>query len=263
MNTAFKLDKTKVKQSFSIASVTYDGVAQLQRSVGWALIKQLGLVDFSGRVLDLGCGTGFLSGELVSMPGDKQIIALDIALPMLQTMRSKISSDNVVYLCADAEHIPLSKGSVDRVFSSLALQWCQNLTKVFTDIKKMLKPGGSLMFSIFAPGTLQELKSAWAEVDNFHHVNEFYSAEELKLFLQMANFKNVRIEQKTYVSHYDTVMDLMKELKGMGAHNVADSRKKTLTTRTQLQQMISVYQSQWNEAFIPATFEVLLVSAEA
>lgn len=263
MNIAFKLDKTKVRQSFSVASKTYDGVAQLQRSVGRALIKQQGLIDLSGMTLDLGCGTGFLSGELASVSGDKQIIALDIALPMLQTMRSKTTSGNVLYLCADAEHIPLSKASVDRVFSSLALQWCQNLIKVFTDIKKLLKPGGSLMFSTFAPGTLQELKSAWAEVDSFHHVNEFYSAEELKLFLQTANFKNVRIEQKTYVSHYDTVMDLMKELKGMGAHNVADSRKKTLTTRSQLQQMILAYESQWKEAVIPATFEVLLVSAEA
>lgn len=261
MNTAFKLDKVKVRQSFSLASQTYDGMAQLQRSVAAELVRRYQCGDLSGAILDVGCGTGYLSGELMRQSGDKHIIALDLALPMLQTMRAKPTRTDVVYLCADAEQIPLAGGSVDQVFSSLALQWCVNLDKVFLEVKNLLKPDGRLVFSTFAPGTLIELKSAWAEVDDYRHVNEFFSAEQVAAFLRSSGFKDICIESKTYLSRYHSVMDLMKELKGIGAHNVSDARKKTLTGKSRLRQMISVYQRRWGGRYIPASYEVLMVSA--
>ncbi|MDO9046552.1 MAG: malonyl-ACP O-methyltransferase BioC [Methylobacter sp.] len=254
------LDKAKIKQSFAAASVTYDGVAELQRTVGKALLGTIDTEVLTGPLLDLGCGTGFLSAKLLEFA--QPVIALDIALPMLQVTRRKLAdTPNVTYLCADAEQLPLAGQIVDGVFSNLALQWCINLDVVFTDIKRVLKPGGRLVFSTFGPQTLQELKVAWAEVDDYNHVNDFYSEQQLAHFLQLAGYTEIKIETKLYRSSYGSVLALMKELKHIGAHNMIAGRNKNITTKTQMQRMIAAYERHRAGDQIPATFEAIMVTA--
>ncbi|MGZ5030078.1 MAG: malonyl-ACP O-methyltransferase BioC [Methylobacter sp.] len=254
------LDKAKIRQSFAAASMTYDGVAALQRTVGKELLDNIAPVSQTGTLLDLGCGTGFLTSGLLRAA--RPVIALDIALPMLQLTRTKLGDTaNVSYVCADAEQLPLIGQIVDGVFSNLALQWCVNLEAVFTDIKRVLKPGGRLVFSIFGPQTLQELKSAWAEVDSYNHVNEFYSGQQLTRFLRLAGYTEIKIETKQYIANYGSVLELMKELKQIGAHNVIAGRNKSVTTKTQMQRMIGAYEGHQAGDQIAATFEVFMVSA--
>lgn len=254
------LDKAKIKQSFAAAAVTYDGVAALQRTVGRALLGSIDTENLSGTLLDLGCGTGFLTSELLGIA--QSIVALDIALPMLQLTRTKLAdTPNVSYLCADAEQLPLAGDVVDGVFSNLALQWCINLEAVFTDIKRVMKPGSRLVFSTFGPQTLQELKAAWAKVDDYSHVNDFYSEQQLTRFLQLAGYTEIAIETQLYVSRYDSVLALMKELKHIGAHNVIAGRNKNITTKAIMQRMIGEYERHQANDLIPATFEVIMVTA--
>jgi malonyl-CoA O-methyltransferase len=275
------LDKAKIRQSFAAASLTYDSVAELQRTVGKALLAACDTESLVGTLVDLGCGTGFLTAKLLSEQVGyasrtmilaeengtrcvpyRSVIALDIALPMLQLTRTKLAdAPNVGYLCADAEQLPLAGQIVDGVFSNLALQWCVNLEAVFTDIKRVLKPGGRLVFSTFGPQTLQELKSAWAEVDAYKHVNEFYSEQQMAHFLRLAGYTEIQIETKRHISSYGSVWDLMKELKQIGAHNVIAGRNKSVTTKTQMQRMIEAYERHQSGDRIAATFEVIMVSA--
>jgi len=278
-----QLDKVKIKQSFAAASVTYDGVAALQRTVGKALLNAINAESLSGTLLDLGCGTGFLTANLsasqvggvsstLNLEGCLEngtqsvpyitVIALDIALPMLQVTRTKLAdTPNVGYVCADAEQLPLAGQIVDGVFSNLALQWCINLDVVFTDIKRVLKPGGRLVFSTFGPQTLQELKAAWADVDDYNHVNEFYSEQQLAHFLQLAGYTEIKIETRLYRSSYGSVLALMKELKHIGAHNMIAGRNKNITTKTQMQRMIAAYERHRTGDRIPATYEAIMVTA--
>lgn len=53
------LTKARIKRSFAKASVTYDSVAQLQRTAGRQLINTIDAKEIKGCLLDLGCGTGF------------------------------------------------------------------------------------------------------------------------------------------------------------------------------------------------------------
>ncbi|MFA6163008.1 MAG: malonyl-ACP O-methyltransferase BioC [Methylobacter sp.] len=266
MSKTFALDKSKIRQSFGAASSSYDGVAGLQRAVGKELLRTINGAKLIGTLLDLGCGTGFLTGELLASLRCEQMVALDIALPMLHTTRNKLRSsekhENVQYLCADAEQLPFADQVIDGMFSNLALQWCRTPEAVFADIKRVLKAEGQLIFSTFGPETLKELKAAWAEVDGYHHVNEFYSEGQLEYFLQQAGFRDLQVESKLYISSYGSVLELMKELKHMGAHNVSTGRNKQITTKTQMQGMITAYEKHRTSNLIPATFEVIMVAAK-
>jgi malonyl-CoA O-methyltransferase len=257
------LDKAGIRRSFAAASVTYDRVAGLQRTVGKELLHSIDATKLTGTLLDMGCGTGFLTGELLVHSNHETTIALDIALSMLQTTQSKLADKrNIIYLCADAEQLPFAGQSIDSIFSNLALQWCGNLEAVFTGIERALKPDGQLVFSTFGPQTLHELKSAWAEVDKYNHVNAFYSEAQLKHFLQQAGFKNSQIKSKIYTPRYDSVWMLMQELKQLGADHVIAGRNKNITTKTAMQQMIAAYEKHRVGDQIPATFEVIMVTAK-
>jgi malonyl-CoA O-methyltransferase len=274
-----QLDKARIRQSFAAASITYDGVAALQRTVGKALLDTIDTKSLTGTLLDLGCGTGFLTANLsesqvgcasrtVNLENGTQsvpymnVIALDIALPMVQVTRAKLSdTSNVGYLCADVEQLPLAGQIADSVFSNLALQWCVNLEGVFIEIKRVMKPDGRLVFSTFGPQTLQELKAAWVDVDDFNHVNDFYGEQQLRHFLQLAGYTEIAIEARVYISSYDSVLALMKELKHIGAHNMIAGRNKSITTKTQMQRMIAAYERHRTGGLIPATFEVIMVTA--
>lgn len=257
-------EKSRIKRSFGAASGTYDSVAGLQRNVGIELLQSVDVKKLTGTVLDLGCGTGFLTSELMAHSKHESTFALDIAFSMLQTTRARLSDKrNISYLCADAEQLPLAELSIDSVFSNLALQWCRNLDTVFSGIKRALKPGGRLIFSTFGPQTLHELKSAWSVVDHYSHVNDFYSETRLKQFLQLAAFKNINFKTKLYTPRYESVRTLMMELKHLGANHVIAGRNKNMTTKTALLEMLAAYEKHRVDDMIQATFEVIIVTARA
>lgn len=253
------LDKTKIKQSFANASLTYDNVAQLQRNVGCDLLQAFLQKHLTGIVLDLGCGTGFLTQTLLPHCSGADLVALDLALPMLHTTREKLN-DSVHYICADAEQLPFTTQNVQTVFSNLALQWCLPLDNALNELHRILKSDGELIFSIFGSQTLCELKSAWAKVDDYAHVNEFYTLKQLQVLLENAGFVDIEMSNSNYVSRYDSVLALMHELKHIGAHNVNTQRSKTLTTKKALKTMMAHYPSIESDDIV-ATFEVITVRA--
>jgi len=258
------LTKASIKRAFTAASSTYDSAAALQRKVGLELLNTIDAKLLSGTLLDLGCGTGFLTTEILQRFNHDSIIALDIAWTMLQSTQQKLAVyKQVFYVCADAEQLPLSEQCIDAVFSNLVLQWCRDLDAVFNSIQRALKPGKPLVFSTFGPNTLSELKSAWASVDSFQHVNSFYSEAELRQFLVTAGFKNIQVQSICYNSSYTSVLALMQELKYLGAHHVVAGANKQITTKTAMQKMISAYQKQGENDQILATFEVISITATA
>lgn len=252
------LDKIKIRQAFSAAAGSYDQLARLQRQVGESLLVRFPPVGDVDCVLDVGSGTGFLSRRLIQ-GGVNNVVALDIAFGMLQASRS-LNSGAVAYICGDVESLPMAGGVATYIYSNLALQWIDGLERTFAECLRVLRPGGRLVFSTFGTQTLSELKAAWAAVDDYTHVNRFCSGAEISALLKQAGFSVLSLRQQTYCCSYPSVLALMNELKGIGAHNVNEGRKRRPTTKGQLQSMIKHYPANADGSII-ATYDVLLIEA--
>jgi malonyl-CoA O-methyltransferase len=148
------------------------------------------------------------------------------------------------------------------VFSNLMLQWCDDLDAVFADIARVLRPGGLLLFSTFGPGTLSELREAWAAAaDPSNHVNHFFDAHALGSALMQAQFAEPVLVVDRIVARYPDVISLMRELKAMGAHNVTQGRARGLTGPRRLAAMTRSYEAMRRDGKLPATWEVIHATA--
>ena len=248
-------DKEQVAHSFSRAAASYDSVAALQRRVGHQLLAYAA-GEWQGQVLDLGSGTGYFTRILAEQPAVDELLALDLAEGMLQFARAQRDHPKIRWLCGDADALPLAGASLDGVFSSLAIQWCDDSLALFDGLQRVLKPGALLAFATLGPRTLWELRDAWSQVDNFVHVNGFESRQRLQRGLA-GRFQVERFEVEEIRLQYADLRGLTDELKGIGAHNLNPGRQQGLSGRQRIKAFRAAYERFRNaEGLLPATYEV-------
>ena len=251
-----KLNKIKVAKSFAKAANTYDAVAGLQRDVGEQLLKLLPSTG-AETVVDLGCGTGFFLPKLKTALSPQHLLAVDMAEGMLQFARSHRVEADAVYLCGDAEFLPLVDESVDLIFSSLAIQWCEDVDGLFSEIYRVLKPGGRFVFSTLGPETLTELRQSWQTVDSYVHVNQFLPEQSVASAIESSGLNKLSWRQQSVVLQYEKLTDLTRELKNLGAHNVNDGRPQGLMGKQKIKAFRNAYELHRNkQGYLPATYQV-------
>ncbi len=248
-------DKRQVAASFSRAAASYDSVAALQRAVGLALLGQLPADLQPERWLDLGSGTGHFSRVLAERFSAATGVAVDIAEGMLRHAREQGGAHH--HVAGDAERLPLRDDSVDLVFSSLAVQWCDQFGSVLSEARRVLRPGGVLAFSSLCVGTLDELRASWQAVDGLVHVNRFRRLEDYQRLCGQSGLQVLGLERRPHVLHYPDVRSLTHELKALGAHNLNPGRPSGLTGRARMQGLLQAYERFRQPEGLPATYQVV------
>ncbi|MDE1463132.1 malonyl-ACP O-methyltransferase BioC [Spartinivicinus poritis] len=249
------IDKQKVAAAFSQAAPCYDSAAKLQQQVLKRLVQQLPDLPDNSVIADLGCGTGKGLQQLTQRYSSGQLLGLDLAYGMLAHARShkRISAN---WCCGDAEQLPLRASSIDLVFSSLAIQWCQSFPKLLSQIENTLKPGGFFVFSTLTEGTLTELNQAWQQIDHYVHVNTYPSVDWHLQQIQASGFQTVAAINKQEVVYEQNLKVVLQGLKNIGAGTVNGRRRSGLMSREQYQQLTSQYEAFRQSSGLPATYQV-------
>lgn len=256
------IDRTAVRLSFDRAAATYDQAAEVQRQIGDALLEHLDTLGLDPRrVLDAGAGTGGASRALKHRFTRSEVIALDWAPAMLAQARQQSGAD-LGYLCADVRALPLASMSMDLVFSNMMLQWCPDLPAVMTELHRVLRPGGVLLFSTLGPATLHELRDSWAVVDGHSHVNRFLPRAQVADALDQGGLAGGEIWSRRFVLHYGRVSGLMHDLKAIGANNRTGGRARNLTGRSRLRALTHAYERfRTSDGRLPTTYEAIFARA--
>lgn len=263
----FALDRAQMRSAFERAASSYDGAAALQRNVADQLLERLDIVRIAPkRILDVGCGTGYCSDWLARRYGGAHVIATDVAQAMLQRARRRAwwhwSAWRRRYVGGDAERLPFASASVDLIVSSLTLQWCQPAA-AFAEFRRVLRPGGLLLFTTFGPDTLKELRQAWSAVDNRPHVHSFLDLRDVGDLLLASGFADPVVDIERMVLKYPAVLDVLRDLKRIGAHNVAHERARGLTGKRGFSEFRRAYEALAGTDGVPVTYEVVFGHAWA
>ena len=259
-------DRQRIRQAFGRAAPDYAAVAALQKEVESRLLEQLDELSLSPNVVvDLGSGPGTGTRALKARWPKSQVLALDLALPMLQQQSRSwwtLPSKRIDRLCADARQLPLADASVDLVFSSLCLQWVDDLATAVDELRRVLRPDGVLLLSTFASDTLIELRAAFDEADpGGAHVSPFLPLQNIGNALQTAGFRDPVLHVDRFTLTYADPRELMRELKQLGANNALAERRRSLTGKRRMQATLAAYEQFRVEGRVPATYEVVYAQA--
>jgi len=258
-----EIDRAAMRASFEKAAVSYDAAAVLQHEVADRLVERMDLMSMKPvSILDCGSGTGFVSELLAERFPKAKITALDLAINMLKHAKAKRTfkqrwNKQFRYVNAEVESLPFADASMELIISGLTLQWCQDLPKVFKEFKRVLAPGGLLMFSSFGPDTLKELRQSWAEVDDLAHVNAFADLHDVGDALLQSGFADPVMDMEMLTVTYNDVKTVMRDLKQIGAHNVMQGRSHNITGKNKLQKMIQAYEQFRKDGLLPVSHEIV------
>ncbi len=254
------LEHHLIQASFDAAAHQYEEHAVLQREALSRLLERLDddLKTPPAQILDLGCGTGWAIPEFLKRYPEAQIIAADFAERMVQQVPKHVQVSPRV---TDAHAIDVHAQSCDLVFSNLMIQWCDEST-VLQEIKRALKPGGLMHLTTMGEHTLHELKLAWQSIDEKPHVNEFVPAAKVADLTLQLGFEDVIADSEFITMTYASVVDMMRDLKNIGAHNVDNQRPRGLTSPKVIKQLAKNFEEfRTEDGLYPATYELVYLRA--
>ncbi len=254
------MDKRVVRRDFAQAADTYDRHADLQRQVAGRVAGLF--VEYGGgeTVLDAGSGTGLVGRALAARSAlPERLIALDLAHAM--TRRGARAAHPSV--TGDCERLPFAPATLDAAISSLTLQWVNDLPATLAGLARCLRPGGTLVASTLAAGTLNELEGALVRADGRGGVGPFHNRHQLAAALASSGLSRPHCWEETVVKEASRPAEVLRTLKGLGAVSKDPRRSRGLHGRRRIQHLEAAYRAACRapRGPVPVTWRVAFLVA--
>jgi SAM-dependent methyltransferase len=168
------------------------------------------LVGDKAQVLELACGTGILTSELLSMmESGIHLVASDLNEPMLAVAQKKIQDRRVEWRQADASSLPFDADCFDAVICQFGMQFFPDKAVAAGEVRRVLRPGGVFLFSTWAGphrNPLAHIAQQTAEAcfpgdtPTFYHVPWSYGdTRQIESDLRAGGFRHVSIQPVSLV----------------------------------------------------------------
>ena len=203
------MNKELIRKRFARHLDSYSDNAKIQKVMAERLFSFLEKKEFS-KVLEIGCGTGFLTEIAARKLEFNSYIANDIVKECEDYIKE--INPNIQFICDDIENfINESQEKYDLIVSNAAFQWVENFEGFIKQLYEMLNPNGVLLFSTFGKENYREIYHVIGESLNY------YSTMELKdIFSEF----NPKIEEEIRIMAFKTPIDILKHIKNTGVNSI-------------------------------------------
>jgi NADH dehydrogenase [ubiquinone] 1 alpha subcomplex assembly factor 5 len=228
MDSMLVFDRSAVRRHRDRAARTVNRVADVLRDAAERLLDRL---DDTNRTfsdaLDVG-GRGVVA-PLLRARG-LRVVSCDLSPPMA-------ALNGPVSAAVDEEFLPFGPGSFDLIVASLSLHWVNDLPGTLLQLRQALRPGGLLLASLPALGTLAELRSALTEAEAeiaggaSPRVSPFPELRDCAHLLQRAGFVVPVADVEDIRLLYAEPFALLADLRAAGETNAVRQRARSVPAR--------------------------------
>jgi malonyl-CoA O-methyltransferase len=247
-----ELDPRATRRRFERAAPTYGDASRLEAEIGARMLERLDYLKIAPRrILDAGSGPSREAGNLTSRYPRSELVAVDFSVGMLSSGRKRLidrllRKKSKHRLCADVTSLPLAPGTIDLLWSNMALHWVSEPLAAFKEFSRVLAPEGLLMFSSLGPDTLKELRVAAGAT----RVHEFLDMHDLGDMLVAAGFSAPVMDMEVLTFTYKDADALLADLRAGGQTNARADRPRGLSGKDFLRKLRGALGSR-------STFEVV------
>jgi malonyl-CoA O-methyltransferase len=205
--------KSTLQEHFNTTAATFTHANFMYEEIAQRLIEHLAPIKMTPHtVVDLGCGTGTLLPLLKKLYKNAKIIGVDSAAERLAFAAKKRRwwQPAIKLINADACALPLADQSVDLVIANLVVHWLPltaSLDEWLTEMRRILKPNGVLIFSYYGPDTLNQLGAPKQAFIDMHDMGDL---------LVKHRFADPALDQEQLTIEYDHVADACTDLEANG-----------------------------------------------
>jgi SAM-dependent methyltransferase len=211
------------------------------------------------NVLALG-GGGLWSSELKTRSA--------LAARLGQVVEADVAGGHVTL---DPERLPFAEGSFDLIVSPLLLHWVNDLPGTLIQARRILKPDGLMLASLFGGETLRELRFALLAAESEltggagPRVAPFADLQDLAHLLQRAGFALPAADRDVVTVRYGEPLKLLADLRAMGETAALAERSPRNLSRRILARALEIYRRDFSDTDgrIRATFEILTATGWA
>jgi malonyl-CoA O-methyltransferase len=259
-------DTPPLSHYFSRSASLYHQHANFQRKIAGELAKRFLDALQPQSILELGCGTGFLTRLLIDRFPNSEIDAIDISGEMIRLARRDLPSPQVRWQVSDMNQFQ-SDRTYELIASSTALHWGNPLDALIARVVDHLRPGGVLVAAVMSKGTLAELHQLRQEVaPRKTPLRELPSKERLSETLADAKFTIRAFTTETHQLAFSSVRDFFQSLRQSCFTGGPFSRSgDNVLIRSELNRLLRLYQERFANANggVYATYQVTYLVAEA
>ena len=212
----------RIAGAFAGAVPTYDQAAKIQRQAAGHLADYLSArAPYADqRVLEIGCGTGFLSRPLATTicPQARDLIITDIAEPMLAAAKNRLNANpdlktNLSFQLLDGQQ-PDITGEFDLITSSMTFQWFEQLETSVRGLTRLLSDEGRLVFLTLGENSLRQWRAVHDQLDIPCATPRYPRADALPGL----------VREWEVTAQHPHGMSFLRDLKAIGAHRPRDGR---------------------------------------
>lgn len=201
--------KKILKNRFLKSLNTYQENAIIQKKMAEKLVDFLD-VRYE-NVLEIGCGTGFLTKQITERVLYDNYSAIDIVSECEPFIKS--INENIEFITSDIEEIRLSK-KYDLIVSNAVFQWLKDFKKFANGIRENIEETGTFAFTTFGKNNFKELK----EVANISL--NYYSIDEIKELF--AEYEIEILEEETVEIEFNDIKEMLEHIKKTGVNAVSE-----------------------------------------